>query len=80
MKAKAHVNPGIPKNPFTVLDNFPASHFVGVAQACGIKLGGSDSSGVEIIDTMLAHEKAQAILTKARGRKERKLQLEKEKT
>jgi hypothetical protein len=79
-RAKAYMSSGIPKNPFTIPDNFPASHFVSVAQTCGIKMGETDSSGVEIIDTINTHEKAQAILTEARVRKERELQLEKEKT
>jgi hypothetical protein len=79
-RAKAYMNSGIPKNPFTVLDNFPVSLFVSVSQACGIKMGEIDSSSGEIIDAMHAHEKALAILTEVRERKERELQLEKEKT
>jgi hypothetical protein len=39
-KAKAHENSSIPKNSFSDLDKFPASHFVSVAQTCGIKVGG----------------------------------------
>jgi hypothetical protein len=40
-RAKAYMSSGIPKNPFTIPDNFPASHFVSVAQTCGIKMGGN---------------------------------------
>jgi Holliday junction resolvase len=45
-----------------------------------LKWGETDSSGVEIIDTINTHEKAQAILTEAKVRTERELKLEKEKT
>jgi hypothetical protein len=74
-EAKAYLDTCITKNPFTILDNFPASHFVNVAQSCGIKLGECGTSGVEIINKM----EAQAMLTEARVRKEREMQLEKEK-
>jgi hypothetical protein len=71
--------PGMSKNPSSILSNFHSSHFVNVAQSCGIKMGNDEASLIEVIKTLEAQEQAHAMLNDARIRRERELQLEKEK-
>jgi hypothetical protein len=66
-------------NPFFVFNNYQPAHFVSVAQSCGIEMGNVKTSALKIISTMEAQEKAQAMLNETRIRRERELQLEKEK-
>jgi hypothetical protein len=66
-------------NPFSVFNNYQPAHFVSVAQSCGIEMGNVKTSALEIISTMEAQEKAQAMMNEVRIRRERELQLEKEK-
>jgi hypothetical protein len=45
-------------NPFSVFHNFHPSHFVSVAQSCGLEMGNAETSALEVINTMEAQEKA----------------------
>jgi hypothetical protein len=69
-------DPGNDSNPFSVFNKFQSSHFVHVALYCGIELGNGDTSMVEIINTM----EAQAMLNEARIRREREIQMERDKS
>jgi hypothetical protein len=71
--------PGISKKSSSILRNFHFDHIVSVAQSCGIILGKDESSVLEVIKTLEAQEQAQAMLNDASIRRERELQLEKEK-
>jgi hypothetical protein len=77
-KAKTN-DQGKTTNPFSVFNNFQPTHFVNVAQSYGIYMGDSETAALDILSTMEAQEKAQAMLNEARIRKERELQIEKEK-
>jgi hypothetical protein len=50
---------------------------VNVATSCSINLGSNEENELEVISTMLAKERAQALLAETRARKERELQDEK---
>jgi hypothetical protein len=45
---------GKASNPFSVFNNFQPSHFVNVAQTCGMEMGNDETSMLEIISTMEA--------------------------
>jgi hypothetical protein len=61
---------------YTIFNSFEPLHFVELAATSGVWLGDEGSTRNEIISTLVALEKAQAMLTKARVRKEKE-QLEK---
>jgi hypothetical protein len=62
------------KNPFSDLGSFTPQHFVNVATSYGIKLCSNEDRDMYVISTMIAKERAHAMLLEARVRKERELQ------
>jgi hypothetical protein len=67
------------KTLFCVLDSFTPQHFVNVAASCDIKLCSNEDKEIDVISTMIAKERAQAMLAQTRVRKEREPQEEKNK-
>jgi hypothetical protein len=64
---------GKSSNPFSVFNNYQPAHFVSVAQPYGIEMGNDKTYVLEIINTMEAQEKTQAMLNEFRIRREREL-------
>jgi septin family protein len=65
------------KNSFSILNSFSSQIFVNVASSCGINLGINKEKELDVISTVLAKERAQALLAETSARKERQLQDEK---
>jgi hypothetical protein len=70
-KESTNKGEGTSKLSFSAFESFTPQHFVNVATSCGIKLSTKDDDGLEVMNTMVAQERAQAVLTEARLRKER---------
>jgi predicted RNA polymerase sigma factor len=57
---------GNTSNFFSVFNNYHPDHFVSIARSCGIEMGCGETSALEILSTMKAQEKAQAMLNETR--------------
>jgi hypothetical protein len=55
---------------YSILNSFDHLQFVSLAATSGISLGDNNDTEKEVLDIMMAKEKSQAILTKARIKKE----------
>jgi hypothetical protein len=69
-KESTNKGEGTSKLSFSAFESFTPQH-VNVATSCGIKLSTKDDDGLEVMNTVVAQERAQAMLTEARLRKER---------
>jgi hypothetical protein len=70
---------GMNTNHFSIFNNFLSSHFVNVAQSCGIQIGNDEASMADVINTMVAQKKAHAMLNEAKIRRDGELHMEKKK-
>jgi hypothetical protein len=71
---------GLSSSSYTVFNSFDPLHFVNIASTSGIILDNDISSEREAVNVMLAKEKADAMLTEARKRKEEEIRREKKKS
>jgi hypothetical protein len=55
---------------YSILNSFDPLQFVSLAATSGISLGDNNDTEKEVLDIMMAKEKSQAMLTKARIKKE----------
>jgi hypothetical protein len=79
-KLKAFHDAGMnTSNSYSAFNSFDPQHFVRLATASRILLGIDNTSETEIIETLQSQERAHAMLTKARVRKEKESQTEKDK-
>jgi hypothetical protein len=56
---------------FSILNSFEPLHFDELSAACGVWIGDNEMKKNEMISTLVAQEKAQAMLAEARVRKEK---------
>jgi hypothetical protein len=66
-KAHGRLEAATGGNSLYILNSFPSQHFMNVA-SCGIDLGSSEDKELEVISTVLAKERVQALLAETRAR------------
>jgi hypothetical protein len=78
-KDKAFHDLGNNKPTYPIFNSLDPLHLAKVAKTCGVVLGDKVANVLEVINTLETQERAHAVLTEARVRKEIELQREKEK-
>jgi hypothetical protein len=74
-KSKLFQDTGKSMSSFSVSSSSNTNHFLEVAKSCGVVIGNEHVSEIEVINTLEAYEKAQAMFAAARVRKQKETQL-----